>query len=153
MVYRIPLGIHSWNRWIVIILGLILLVTAWKNWLGHAGDSASTNRTSTWFIISIDIQLLLGVFLLFVSPTIASFMNDLGGSMGQPTIRFWSLEHTTMMLIATAIAHVGRVKVKKAPDADAANRRGAIWFSVSYAMILLAIPWPFLSWGRPLFFL
>lgn len=153
MIYRLLLGIHSWNRWIVLVLAVILVVVAWQKWLSRADSKATTNRLSIWFIISVDIQLLLGVILLFVSPVIATFVSDPGAAMSQPAIRFWAAEHTVMMLIATILAHVGRVMLKKAPDAVVANKRGAIMFTIALIVMLAAIPWPFLNWGRPLFFI
>ena len=152
MIYRILLGIHSWNRWIILVLGLILLVTAWKKWIERSDDATQTKKLSIWFIISVDVQLLLGIVLFFVSPVIATFLQNIGASMGESAIRFWAVEHTTMMLIATVIAHVARVKVKKAADPAASNKLGAIWFSIAYVLILLTIPWPFMPWGRALFF-
>lgn len=152
MIYRILLGIHSWNRWVVLILAVMLVAVAWQKWLGRAHTSETTSRLSLWFIISVDIQLLLGIFLLFVSPLIATFMGDPGAAMSRPSIRFWAVEHTTMMLIATILAHVGRVMMKKAPDAIVANRRAAIMFTIALIVMLASIPWPFLDWGRPLFF-
>ena len=152
MIYRILLGIHSWNRWVVLILAVALVVVAWQKWLGRAHTSVTTGRLSLWFIISVDIQLLLGIFLLLVSPLIATFVSDPGAAMDRPSIRFWAVEHTTMMLIATILAHVGRVMMKKAVDATAANRRGAIMFTIALIVMLVSIPWPFLDWGRPLFF-
>lgn len=152
MIYRLLLGLHSWNRWAVLILAVVVVVVAWQKWLGRAHTSATTSRFSLWFIISIDIQLLLGIVLLFVSPIIATFMSDPGAAMSRPSIRFWAVEHTTMMLIATILAHVGRVMVKKAADATVANRRAAIMFTIALIVILASIPWPFLDQGRPLFF-
>lgn len=153
MIYRILLGIHSWNRWIVLILAVALVVVAWQKWLSKASTTDTTSRLSVFFIISVDIQLLLGIFLLFVSPMIATFMDDPGAAMGQTSVRFWAMEHTVMMLIATIIAHIGRVKLKKAADPIAGNRSAAIMFTIALIVMLVSIPWPFLSWGgRPLFF-
>ncbi len=153
MIYRILLGIHSWNRWIVLILGVMLIVVAWQKWLGKASTTETTGKLSIFFIISVDIQLLLGIFLLFVSPAIATFMSDPGAGMSQSAIRFWPMEHGVMMLIATIVAHIGRVKLKKAADPIDGNRKAAIMFTIALVLMLLSIPWPFLSWGgRPLFF-
>lgn len=153
MIYRIALGLHSWNRWALLILGLVLVALAWKSWIGRAHTSARTERASIWFIISVDIQLLLGILLFFVSPVIATFLQDPGAAMERPSIRFWAVEHTALMFLATILAHVGRVMMKRASDAVAANRRAAIMFTITLILILISIPWPFLEWGRPLFFL
>ncbi|MBW3671556.1 MAG: hypothetical protein KY432_07770 [Acidobacteria bacterium] len=152
MIYRVLLGIHSWNRWVVLILGIVLVAVAWQKLMSRAHTSATMSRFSIWFITSVDIQFLLGIFLMFVSPVIATFMNDPGAAMSRPSIRFWAVEHTSMMLIATILAHVGRVMVKAAGDATVAHRRGAIMFTIALIVILVSIPWPFREQGRALFF-
>lgn len=153
MIYRLMLGIHSWNRWIVLILALALLFVAWKSWLGRSQDKSGTMKTSVLFIIALDIQLLLGIVLLFVSPIVASLFQDPGSSMSQPSLRFFGVEHVTLMLLATVMAHVGRVLLKKTADPVAANRKAAIFFTVALLLMLAGVPWPGLAWGRPLFFL
>ena len=54
------------------------------------------------------------------------------------------------MLIGTALAHVGRGRVRKAPD-DRKGRTAAIFYGLALLAILASIPWPGLPAGRPLF--
>ena len=54
-------------------------------------------------------------------------------------------------LIALAVAHMGRSFIRKAATAPEKHRRTIIWYGLSIVLVLAAIPWPFMSAGRPLF--
>jgi hypothetical protein len=69
--YSITLYAHSYVRWAVVILGALLLVQALIGWLGKRPWDASVGRLGSFFSISMDIQLLLGLLLYGVfSPAV-----------------------------------------------------------------------------------
>jgi len=61
------------------------------------------------------------------------------------------MEHLVLMVAAIAVAHIFRKRSLRATS-DAARfktwRTGAL---ISLLLLLAAVPWPFLSHGRPLF--
>jgi hypothetical protein len=150
-MYRTFLLLHSWNRWIILILGVVVVVVALSRWLSKHESSALTGKLSLFFIIVLDLQLLLGVALYFVSPLMETFLSAPGAAMRDSVLRYWGVEHTFAMLFALALAHVGRVSFKRAATALDANRRAAIYFGISILVILLASPWPVMRYGRALF--
>lgn len=150
MPYTTLLLLHSWNRWIVLVLVIALLVAAVKGW-NRATDAGALEKFSLFTIISIDVQLLLGIILLFLSPFVTAFVADPGPAMSNSVVRFWGVEHTTAMLVAVILAHVGRIRIKRAESPVKAHRRGAIYFGLSLLLMLLAVPWPFMAYGRELF--
>ena len=65
-------------------------------------------------MIALDVQMLLGLLLYGVlSPYTAAAMKDFGAAMRDPVLRFWAVEHLTMMLSAVVLVHVGRVLARK----------------------------------------
>lgn len=150
MAYLTLLSLHSWNRWIVLGLVVALLVAAVKGW-NRATDAGALEKLSLFTIISIDVQFLLGIILLFLSPYVSAFVADPGPAMSNSVVRFWGVEHMSGMLAALVLAHVGRIRIKRAESAVKAHRRGAIFFGLSLLLMLLAIPWPFMAYGRDLF--
>jgi len=54
------------------------------------------------------------------------------------------------MLIAIALAHVGKSKIGKTADAAQKHKLAVIFFSLAMVVILLSIPWPGTPGGRPL---
>jgi len=93
----------------------------------------------------------LGVFLYLVfSPTVQAAFGNIGAAMRNPEYRFFVVEHFFGMIIAIVLAHVGRVRSKKAKT-DAAKFRGAaIFYGLALLIMLAAIPWPGMPAGRPL---
>jgi uncharacterized membrane protein YeaQ/YmgE (transglycosylase-associated protein family) len=145
------LTLHNVTRWLVIIFALIAIVRAFSGWFANKDWTGSDNRSGLIYTIVLDIQLLLGI-ILFIYPGIYTQMMlaDPGAAMGNHLVRFYAIEHTTVMLLAVILAHVGRSLSKRAPAAVAKHRRAAVWFSISLLAILTAVPWPFMaSIGRP----
>jgi hypothetical protein len=70
--------------------------------------------------------------------------------MGNASQRFWTLEHVLLMIVALILIHVGRATSKRAEEARGKHKRAAIFFGLALLAILIAIPWPSLSYGRPL---
>ena len=115
-MYSTVLLLHSWVRWLALIAGVGATFSA----LGK-GDARlqGAERWGRIFIIALDLQLLLGLILYGVlSPYTAAAMRDFGAAMRDPALRFWAVEHLTMMLSAVILAHVGRVLARKTSLAD-----------------------------------
>lgn len=141
MFYAMMLNAHSYWRWIVVLAAIWALVQAYSGWFGKRAWSDSDSRASRFFVISLDIQLLLGILLYIVSPLIQTFFGDVGGSMGNTDLRFYAMEHALMMVIAVAIAHIAAVRIRRASTDDAKHRTAAIWYTIALIVLLAAIPW------------
>jgi hypothetical protein len=106
-----------------------------------------TSRVSSVaYVIVMDVQLVIGLILYALSPLVRTGLADLGAAMADSTIRFFVVEHLLLMVLAVAAAHVGSVTIRRAATDRAKYARATTWFSVSFVLVLLAIPW----W-RPLF--
>lgn len=149
-MYPTILLLHSWLRWAVLIAGLIVvfraLTRARRPWTPADG------RTVSIFSIALDIQILLGVLLYFVlSPLTRRALDDFGAAMRTSSIRFWAVEHVFGMVVAVALVHIGRSRIRKAPTDEKRHRLALIFFGLALIAILAAIPWPGLPNERPLF--
>jgi hypothetical protein len=85
----------------------------------------------------------------FLSPITRAALQNFGGAMSNAPVRYFAVEHILLMLIAAALAHVGRSRSRKAEADLAKHRNAAIWFGLAVIVLLAAIPWPFLAVGRP----
>ena len=107
----------------------------------------SDNKINLYLFISAHTQLLVGIILYFVSP----FVQFSGDAMKNSEIRFFTMEHTSMMLVAIVLITMGRIMSKKAPT-DAGKFKRLFWFNfIALLVILAAIPWPFGHVARPWF--
>jgi hypothetical protein len=93
-------------------------------------------------MISCDIQLLIGLLLYFNNGWFTQ-LQQFSEIKSKANIRFFALEHLSMMLLAWLLVHLGRVFIKKAGTDAARHRRTLIFYGLSLLLILAAIPWPF----------
>ena len=102
-----------------------------------------------WFTIALDVQILIGLYLYFVlSPFTTAAFNDFGAAMRTPPLRFWAVEHAFGMLLCAVVAHVGRMRLRKAEPARR-HMIAAIFFGIALVVLLASIPWPGTPNGRP----
>ena len=114
-MHDVVLLLHSWVRWIAIVTGVLATVSV----MGAA--DARSNRWAKFFTISLDVQFLLGIILFLTTVN----MGQMGEVMRDSTARFYAVEHPTIMIIAIALAHMGRVFARKASSAAAARKSRA----------------------------
>lgn len=148
-MYLTVLFLHSWLRWLALIAGVGATFAAFGK---GAERLRGAERWGLIFMITLDLQLLLGLLLYgFFSPYTAAAMNDFGAAMRDPMLRFWAVEHLTMMLAAIVLVHVGRVLARKTGDVDKKRMRLLICFGLAVLLILLGMPWAEMASGRRLF--
>jgi hypothetical protein len=149
-MYTAVLVLHSWIRWGALAAGIGATIFAIRG----SGPSGN-NKLERWgmaFVSALDLQLLLGLLLyLVISPNMATIRANFGASMKDPVARFWAVEHITSMFVAVVLAHVGRVLGRKAATPDSRRMKLFICFGIATALMLLAVPWPGMRAGRPLF--
>jgi hypothetical protein len=151
-MYSAVLFLHSWLRWLVALLAILVIVRAASGMRARKLWSPADDRGMLFFMIAVDVQTLLGLLLYVgISPITAVAFQNLGAAMRTPSLRFFVVEHAIGMLVAVALAHVGRVKVRKAPDARAKHRLALTFVLLALVVIVLSIPWPGMPAGRPLF--
>jgi hypothetical protein len=147
-MYTLVLTLHSWLRWAALVAGVVAIFSL-------LSSRDTSGRADFWgFVLTIvlDVQFLLGVLLYGVlSPFTAEAMRDFGAAMRNPGLRFFAVEHVTLMLAALVLVHVGRILARKAATVDAKRMRLLICFGLATLLMVLAIPWPGMASGRPLF--
>ncbi len=130
---------HSVMRWVVLLLLVAAVFTAFNKWLNRKGNSRADYFLYMFAAISFHTQILVGIILYFISPKV--MFNE--HTMKEAVIRFFTVEHGLMMLIAFVFLWLGRYKAEKANDPLTRHKRYAIWFGLAVLMLLIAIPWPF----------
>ncbi len=151
-MYPLLLVVHSLLRWVVLAAGLVAFGRAVAGMRGRRPWTPGDGRAGQLFVGILDLQLLIGIGLYLVfSPITRAAFQDFGAAMGSPILRFWAVEHSLGMVIAVALAHVGRVRVRKTTDPVRRHRLAAMFFGLALILIFATIPWPGMPAGRPLF--
>ena len=141
-MYPFLLAVHNILRWVVVLLAIWALARAYFGWLGRRDWTVNDRRAGSFYSISLDVQLLIGLILYFLlSPITRQALSNLAAAMGNDTLRFFGLEHILYMVAAVILAHVGTATSRRAEEATAKHRRAAIWFTLSVLAILLGMPW------------
>ncbi len=146
-MYTALLVTHSWLRWAVLIFGIVALAGALKK---HARKDLGPDKSSLGFLISSDLQLLVGIALYVLSPYFAMLTASPGEAMGNSGIRYFAVEHALAMIVAIVLVHVGRIVGKRSASPNR-YRTAAVLFALALVIMAAAIPWPFLAEARPLF--
>ncbi|MBI2828081.1 MAG: hypothetical protein HYX77_02260 [Acidobacteria bacterium] len=151
-MYLATLVIHSLLRWAVLASGIAAFVRALAGARARREWGTADSRAGLWFVIAVDVQLLLGLALyLGLSPITQVAFQDFGAAMRNSMLRFWAVEHIFGMLVAVVLVHVGRVRVRKTTDAVRRHKLAAIFLGLALLAIALTIPWPGMPAARPLF--
>jgi hypothetical protein len=149
--YVIALWAHSYLRWAVLITACVVIARAWSAQRNGAEWTRAHERWHAALVGLVDLQFTIGLLLYLVwSPFAAAFMQAPGATIKEHTIRFFGLEHPTMMAIAVALLHIGRVRAKKATLARDKHLITLRWTLGALLIVLSSIPWPGLRHGRPL---
>jgi hypothetical protein len=151
-VYSISLFLHSWNRWLILVAGVIVIGSAIKGLSMKSEYGSFQRRWSLIFLSSLHLQLLIGILMyFFVSPITAQALSDFGAAMKDSTLRFWAVEHAFVNIIAIALAQTGSILVKRRIDSPGKHKRALIWTGIALFLILAMIPMGMMGVDRPLF--
>lgn len=142
-MYALLLAAHSLVRWLVLISLLVAIFRAYQGWLQQKKFKKSDNTIRTVAATCAHIQLVIGIALYCISPVIRYFLNYFKTAVHQREIRFFGMEHVTMMLIAIVLITIGSAKAKRQTTDKQRFKTMAIWFTIALVIILSSIPWQF----------
>lgn len=150
--YNITLYLHSWNRWIILIAGVLTILFSIS---GIANKNEYTKRdriTSLVFLSSLHLQLLIGLLLYFVlSPFTLQALSDFGAAMKDGALRYWAVEHSLVNLIAIFVAQTGSIIIKRKQSSMAKFKSTLVWNIMALVLILAMIPMGMMGVERPWF--
>lgn len=132
---------HSMLRYIVLVLLVLAIIKALAGWLTKGSWKPFDDKLNLFTMISVDLQLLLGLIIFFISTRVETAMGAEEGIMKNASSRFLIIEHPTVMLIGIILVHIGRAKAKKATDAIKKHKSIAIFYIIALVLIISRIPW------------
>ena len=131
---------HSGLRWIA----LGLLIYAIFNALRKKDFYAKSDRLVNMFaMVSLHIQLVIGLILYFTSSKV-SFVD---GWMKNQLLRFYGMEHISLMILAIILVTIGHAKAKRATDPANKHKTILLFYAIGLILIIASIPWPFRNLG------
>ena len=142
-MYLNLLTVHSLFRWCVLISIITLLIRSFYALKINAYYTVYDKVIREITITILHIQMLLGLWLYFISPFVNQFFSNMSDGIHIREERFFSIEHSLMMIIAVVIATIGASKSKRRIDPKKKHKTIVTWFTLALFIILLNIPWEF----------
>jgi len=126
-MYQILRSAHSGWRYLVLILLVIALIQAISGLLGKKSYTEGNRKINLFTLIFTHIQILIGLVLYFISPLVE------GG------VRYWKMEHISMMILAGILVTIGNAKSKKGTSDVSKHKTIALYFGLALLVIVAAI--------------
>lgn len=150
-VYEIFLLLHSYLRWPLLLLFLILLVRGVSGWLRRAQWRPGDTTLLRWTTNLLALQFLIGLLLYVgLSPWTRLAFEDIGAAMRDGQLRYYLVEHSLLMAVAVTFMSIATGRIRQAV-AGRQFRATVVAVLITLVLIAIAIPWPGTRAGRPLF--
>lgn len=135
--------LHSYWAYLTLLIVLIATLNALVGFFSNKNFSPKNLRIFLFALIVTHIQIILGLVLYLVSPNaiIAIKNNGMGEVMKDSALRFSSIEHPLIMIIAVILITIGFSKHKKKNTSEAKFKTLAIFYTLALLLILSRIPW------------
>ena len=146
MMYSAILTVHSYLRYAVLLLVLLVVIRYAAGLLSSRAWNDGDEGIGRWMIRVWDLQFLLGLVLYFLSPIVQFGFANFGAAMGDAQLRQFLIEHPLLNVLAIGALHVGWIRAGKAADDRGRMVRALLFIAIAAALVLLSIPWS----GRPL---
>lgn len=149
-MYVLTVFAHSVMRWIVVGLCVVVVYRAVAGQLGRRPWTSSDTYISFGLLVALDVQLLIGAVLFVKSPITILGIHELDLTLESPALRFYTFVHPLLMLLAIALVHIAWIRIRRSSESSSPHRTAAVFFGLALLLLLAGIPWPVLSYGRPL---
>lgn len=131
--------LHSYWAYLVLVVLILATANAVFKFFGDKEFDAKDFRISLFALITMHLQLLIGIILYFTRGYFDE--NSIGEVMKNDSLRKLAVEHPTTMIIAVALVTIGYSKHKKKLVSKPKFKMLAIFYSIALALVLYMIPW------------
>ncbi len=134
--------LHSYWAYLVLLVVVLATFNAIVKLAGKKPFGPQDFRISLFALITMHLQLVIGLVLYFVSPYFSAFSNEgMAEIMGDSTLRLYLIEHPLTMIVAIVFITIGYSKHKKKLSSSKKFKTLTIFYSISLLLLLSRIPW------------
>ena len=144
--------LHSWVRWVLLLVGVATLVMAARGWR-HASPWTRVHERMIGALGGLArIQILVGLVLLLWASPVATLAWKLGpgASFHAPVLAWFGFVHPLLMILSVGALESGLARARRVDSPQAKHRATTLAVCAWLTLVLVAIPWPGLPWGRSL---
>jgi len=135
--------IHSYWAYLVLLVLVLATFNALFKFFGNKEFDEKDFRISLFALITMHIQLLIGIVLFFLKDYFSTIseVGGMGEVMKNSALRNLIVEHPTTMIIAVALVTIGYSKHKKKLVSKPKFKMLAIFYTIALVLVLYMIPW------------
>lgn len=124
-----------------------ITVTVWAviGWMKRLPSNKIFDRLSFVFIHLLYLQLLTGIGLyFFLRPADGAGILTIEEAVEYSNLRFWAIEHVSLMLFATILAQTGRILIKQMQKDYRKYRASTLYLGVSFLVVIASVAMVFI---------
>lgn len=142
-------GLHNLLRWVVLIAGVLAIGATIRGLATRAPWTDGVRRLGLIFLSSLHLQLVLGLILYVFSPLVRNALGNMSAAMQSEELRFFVVEHLTLMVLAIVAAQLGYSLSKRADGDRKKYVRSSIGYVLAGVLLIVGIPWwrPLIPWA------
>ncbi len=135
--------IHSYWAYLVLLVLVIATFNAIAKFFGDKEFDAFDFRVSLFTLITMHIQLLIGIVLFFTKDYFSTIeeVGGMGEVMKISALRNLIIEHPLTMIVAVTLVTIGYSKHKKKLTSKPKFKILAIFYTIALVLVLAKIPW------------
>jgi len=143
ILYTVVQHAHSGLRWVVVVLLIVTVVNAFGKRSGGTVYPVK-NKLALFGLISVYVQLILGLVLYFLLSPLVSFEE---GATSNAVTRFYTVEYFVGMFLGIILVTAGYSKAKRQAGINKGWKTVGVFYLLGLLVILAFIPWPFRDLG------
>lgn len=135
--------VHSYWAYLVLLVLVLATFNALIKFFGNKEFDAKDFRISLFTLITMHIQLLIGIILFFTKDYFSTIkeVGGMGEVMKNSELRNLIIEHPITMILAVALVTIGYSKHKKKLVSKPKFKMLAIFYTLALVLVLAKIPW------------
>ena len=135
--------VHSYWAYLVVLIVFLATINGLVKYITKKEYGPKDFRISLFALIVTHLQLLIGLVLFFVSPTVVWFKEGIGMGeiMKDPLLRLYNVEHPLTMILMVVFITIGYSKHKKKLTSTPKFKMLAIFYTLALVLMLSRIPW------------
>ena len=142
-MYPYILAVHSFTRWFVLVSLVFAIYRSYQGWLGGKEYSGFDNGIRHWSATIAHVQLILGLWLYYISPLTDYFLHHYSVAVHEREIRFFGMEHSSMMILGIIVITISSMLAKRQTTDKGKFKTLALGYTLALLIILSSVPWPF----------
>lgn len=138
-MYKIILHIHIWSSVLFMLVSLVFSVLLFVGVVRKRDYSSQYIWLENSFIVLLYLGLFLGIALYFMMPANKYIIHSAAEVNHILSLRFWSIEHFSVMLFAVLLAQIGKIFTVKSHNADSKFKYALFYYGFATVLTLTSM--------------